>query len=59
MKSVRKSVLVPYSPTEMFELVSAVPAYPQFLPWCLGARVNMRKEHYLEADVIVGYKMFR
>ena len=39
MKSVRKSVLVPYSPTEMFELVSAVPAYPQFLPWCDFARV--------------------
>jgi ribosome-associated toxin RatA of RatAB toxin-antitoxin module len=39
MKSVRKSVLVPYSPAEMFELVSAVPAYPQFLPWCHFARV--------------------
>ena len=39
MKSVRKSVLVPYSPKEMFELVSQVPAYPQFLPWCSFARV--------------------
>ena len=39
MKSVCKSVLVPYSPLEMFELVSQVPAYPQFLPWCSFARV--------------------
>ena len=39
MKSVRKSVLLPYSPQEMFELVSAVPDYPRFLPWCSFARV--------------------
>ncbi|MDO5652516.1 MAG: type II toxin-antitoxin system RatA family toxin [Brachymonas sp.] len=39
MKSVRKSVVVPYSPAEMFELVSNVSAYPQFLPWCSFARV--------------------
>lgn len=39
MKSVHKSVVVPYSPAEMFDLVSNVPAYPQFLPACSFARV--------------------
>lgn len=39
MKSVHKSVLVPYSPVEMFELVSHVPDYPRFLPGCSFARV--------------------
>jgi ribosome-associated toxin RatA of RatAB toxin-antitoxin module len=39
MQSARKSVLVPYSATEMFELVDRIDAYPEFLPWCGGAHV--------------------
>ena len=39
MASVRKSVLVPFGAAAMFELVDAVELYPQFLPWCAGARV--------------------
>ena len=39
MKSVRKTVLVPYSHVDMFDLVSNVPAYSQFLPLCNLSRV--------------------
>lgn len=39
MKHVRKSVLLWYSPREMYELVAGVQAYPQFLPWCNTAEV--------------------
>ena len=39
MKTVQKSVLIWYSPQEMFDLVTAVQQYPQFLPWCDHARV--------------------
>ena len=39
MQCVKKSVLVPYSAARMFELVDRVEDYPQFLPWCAGARV--------------------
>ena len=39
MKHVRKSVLLWYSPHEMYELVTAVADYPQFLPWCARAEV--------------------
>ena len=38
MRSVKKSVLVPYSTGAMFELVDRVELYPQFLPWCDDAR---------------------
>jgi len=34
MKTVHKSVLIWYSAEEMFALVTDVPKYPQFLPWC-------------------------
>jgi len=38
MQSVRKSVLVPYPATAMFDLVDRVELYPQFLPWCVDAK---------------------
>jgi ribosome-associated toxin RatA of RatAB toxin-antitoxin module len=39
MKHVKKSVLIWYSPMEMYQLVTGVPEYPQFLPWCERAEV--------------------
>jgi ribosome-associated toxin RatA of RatAB toxin-antitoxin module len=39
MKHVRRSVLLWYSPREMFGLVTDIAAYPQFLPWCASAEV--------------------
>jgi ribosome-associated toxin RatA of RatAB toxin-antitoxin module len=39
MKHVNKSVLLWYSPHEMYELVTDVPHYPDFLPWCERAEV--------------------
>jgi len=39
MKHVKKSVLLWYSPHEMYELVTAVRDYPTFLPWCERAEV--------------------
>ena len=39
MKHVRKSVLLWYSPHEMYALVTDIPSYPDFLPWCDRAEV--------------------
>jgi ribosome-associated toxin RatA of RatAB toxin-antitoxin module len=39
MKHVKKSVLLWYSPSEMYALVTGVADYPQFLPWCQRADV--------------------
>jgi ribosome-associated toxin RatA of RatAB toxin-antitoxin module len=39
MKHVKKSVLLWYSPHEMFDLVTAVKDYPRFLPWCESAEL--------------------
>lgn len=43
MKHVQKSVLLWYSPQEMYDLVTAVAAYPQFLPWC--DRADLLEQH--------------
>jgi ribosome-associated toxin RatA of RatAB toxin-antitoxin module len=42
MKHVKKSVLLWYSPREMYTLVTAVEDYPSFLPWCAEAEVLAR-----------------
>lgn len=39
MQCVKKSVLVPYSAMQMYELVDRMEDYPRFLPWCAGARI--------------------
>lgn len=39
MKNIHKSVLIWYSPEQMFALVTDVANYPQFLPWCDRAEV--------------------
>ena len=44
MKQVKKSVLLWYSAPEMYALVTAVEAYPGFLPWCEKAEVLARAE---------------
>ena len=51
MKTVQKSVLIWYSPQEMFNLVTAVQQYPQFLPWCDHARVLEQDDSGMLAEV--------
>jgi len=59
MSQVVKSVLVPYSPAEMFELVDGVEDYPKFLPWCAGTVVHLRDEVSTEATLKIGYMQIR
>ncbi len=51
MKSVHKSVLIWYSAEEMFNLVTAVDQYPQFLPWCDHAKVLTSTESGMQAEI--------
>ena len=44
MKHVKKSVLLWYSPREMYTLVTAIEDYPRFLPWCERAEVLQRDD---------------
>jgi coenzyme Q-binding protein COQ10 len=55
---------LPYTPRQLFDLVADIGKYPEFLPWCLGARVGPRQktadgEEILIADLIVGARIFR
>lgn len=55
MKHVKKSVLLWYSPGEMYRLVTDVVAYPEFLPWCEKGEVLARHEDGMTARVHLAF----
>ncbi|MEE9302100.1 MAG: type II toxin-antitoxin system RatA family toxin [Alphaproteobacteria bacterium] len=57
-KHAEKRVL-PYRAEEMFDLVAAVERYPEFLPWCRGARILKNEGQVIDAELIIGFRMFR
>jgi coenzyme Q-binding protein COQ10 len=55
---------MPYSAGEMYALIADVASYPEFLPWCTGARIRSRKargdgSEVVEADLVISFKLFR
>jgi ribosome-associated toxin RatA of RatAB toxin-antitoxin module len=55
MKHVRKSVLLWYSAHEMYELVTALEAYPRFLPWCEKSEVLERHDDGVTGRLHLAY----
>jgi len=56
MPEVSKTVIVPYSPEQMFALVDGVEQYPSFLPWCTGSSVLLRDDTVTRASLLVGFR---
>jgi coenzyme Q-binding protein COQ10 len=54
-----ESRVVPYSAEQLFDLVADMGRYPQFLPWCVGARVRNRSETSAICDLTIGFGPFR
>ena len=55
MKHVKKSVLLWYSPAEMYRLVTDVATYPDFLPWCERGEVLTQHEDGMTARIHLAY----
>ena len=51
--------IIKHTPSNLFKLVSDVQRYPEFLPWCLGARVRKNRKNNFEADLIIGFKIYK
>lgn len=51
--------VLPYSAEQLFDLVADIERYPEFLPWCIGARIRSRSENVIVADLIIGFKGIR
>lgn len=53
MPQIERSALVFYSAQQMFDLVNAVPDYPQFLPGCSSARIVSQTNNEMVASLTV------
>ena len=51
--------VLPYAPEQLFTLVADIERYPEFLPWCVGARITERRADLIVADLIIGFRVFR
>lgn len=50
---------LPYRPRQLYELVADVGRYPEFLPWCVAARVREQDADHVVADLMIGFRMVR
>ena len=55
MKTVHKSVLIWYSPQEMYVLVTDVDRYSEFLPWCEHARMVEAHDNGMTAELGISF----
>jgi len=55
----KRSVLVPYSASDMFDLIERAEHYPLFLPWCTSATIFERTEEWVDARIEFSYLRFR
>lgn len=59
MPGIREVHILPYNAEQMFDLVSDVGSYAEFLPWVVATRVKSDTEQEMIADMIVGFKSLR
>lgn len=51
MPTINRSLIVPYSAAQMYDLVNHIEDYPNFLPWCRKAVVHCRGESEVQASL--------
>lgn len=59
MTTVNKSALVKYSAHAMYDIVTDIEAYPEFLPWCRGSRIISRVGNVVEAELQISKGGFK
>lgn len=59
MHKVQRSVLVPHTPEQMFDLVADVARYPEFMPWCGASEVLQQDEQGMRASVSISFAGLR
>lgn len=58
-KSYHQKTILDYKADDLMEMVYDVERYPEFLPWCAGARILQKKENFLEVELTVGHGFIR
>ena len=56
MVSFVKNKILPYSLNQIYNTVSNVKEYPNFLPWCTDIKIKKKTKKYLITEVKVGFQ---
>ncbi|BDW11148.1 ubiquinone-binding protein [Polynucleobacter sp. SHI8] len=56
MADVQKSLLIQHSAQRMYNLVTDVAKYPEFLPWCGGVEIFQSTPELMEAKININFK---
>lgn len=59
MPRFREERQIPFAQDIIYGVIADVARYGDFLPWCIGTRVFNKRANEFDADVLVGFKMFR
>ena len=57
--------ILPHSARQMFDLIADIGTYPQFLPWCVAARIRGVSDlaegsaQVIDAELVISFKLFR
>ncbi len=51
MYKIKESILLPYSANQMFELVTDIEEYPDFIPWCRKSSIHCRNKNSIQASI--------
>jgi ribosome-associated toxin RatA of RatAB toxin-antitoxin module len=53
MPDINKTLVVPYTCSQMYDLVNAIEQYPEFLPWCESAEIHHRDSDEVKASLVL------
>ncbi len=57
MPNLTHSEKTKFTPEQIYALVADVASYPQFLPWCKGARIlKQESDTVFVAELVIGFK---
>jgi len=51
MERIERTAIVPYSAERVYQLVSDIERYPEFLPWCKSSTIHSKTEEWVEASL--------
>ena len=59
VKTHRERMLLKYSVEQVYDVVADVGKYHNFVPWCLESRVIKSGTNKLDAELVVGFGLFK
>jgi ribosome-associated toxin RatA of RatAB toxin-antitoxin module len=55
MPIINRSILVPYTVSQMYALVDHIDSYPEFLPWCKASHILSRNDDEVRARLVLAH----